>query len=40
VRSQVRLKNKTIAGVSNPLWLLAKAPAAPIPAARRRALPY
>jgi hypothetical protein len=40
VRSQVRLKNKTIAGVSNPLWLLAKAPAAPIPATRRRALPY
>ncbi|MEV4508910.1 hypothetical protein AB0K00_08125 [Dactylosporangium sp. NPDC049525] len=40
VRSQVRLKDKTVAGVSNPLWLLAKAPAAPIPAARKRALPY
>lgn len=40
VRSQVRLKDTTIAGASNPLWLLAKAPAAPIPAARRRALPY
>lgn len=40
VRAQVRLKNDSIAGVSNPLWLLAKAPAAPIPAARRRALPY
>ncbi|GAB3858475.1 hypothetical protein GCM10027610_096410 [Dactylosporangium cerinum] len=40
VRSQVRLKDKTVAGVSNPLWLLAKAPATPIPAARRRALPY
>jgi predicted metal-dependent phosphoesterase TrpH len=40
VRTQVRLKDKTIAGVSNPLWLLTKAPAAPIPAARKRALPY
>ncbi len=43
VRSQVRLKDDTIAGVSNPLWLFAKAPVAPampIPAARKRALPY
>ncbi|MEU0558480.1 hypothetical protein [Dactylosporangium sp. NPDC006015] len=40
VRSQVRLKNGTVAGVSNPLWLLAKAPSTPIPVARRRALPY
>jgi hypothetical protein len=40
VRTQVRLKNGKIAGVSNPLWLLEKAPAAPIPPARRRALPY
>ena len=39
VRAQVRLKDATIAGVSNPLWLLAKAPATPVPAARKRALP-
>ncbi len=40
VRAQVRLKDATVAGVSNPLWLLAKVPATPVPAARRRALPY
>lgn len=40
VRSQVRLKDRSIAGVSNPLWVLAKAPSTPIPAARKRSLPY
>ncbi|MET7424227.1 hypothetical protein [Dactylosporangium sp. NPDC005555] len=40
VRTQVRLKDDTIAGVSNPLWLLPEAPKTPIPPARRRALPY
>ncbi|WP_433208524.1 hypothetical protein ACQP00_43435 [Dactylosporangium sp. CS-047395] len=38
VRVQVRLAGGDIVGVSNPLWVLAKAPKRPIPAVRLRAL--